>query len=109
MSKGSKKEIAKAFKAAKKHLRLNDSVNKTAYICIALLDARKNGDITRDQWTCATDVISNRLGGPGSTYGTVTSWLRARIGHQEVDRASDVQIQAYRHAWLDQLIKEFSK
>jgi len=103
----SKRQIAKAFKAAKKYLWKGEINGPgTSYICFALSKAEDNGDITQEQSDCACDVISERLGG---TYATVPSWLRERIGARAFNKVTFKQIQAYRHAWLDQLIKEFSK
>ena len=100
------KEIAAGFAAAKQYLW--DGVgefpkSKSSYICIAIQNAcNKQGISVKVQIAC-TLVISSRLGGD---Y-TLRSWLLTQ-GICEED-LTEALIQAHRHAWLDLLIKEFSK
>lgn len=102
----SNKKIAAGFAAAKQYLW--DGVeepprNKSSYICLALKNAcNKKAISVKVQIACAL-VISSRLDGAF----TMRTWLRARGIFAE--DMSNALMQKHRHAWIDLLIKEFSK
>lgn len=100
------KEIAAGFAAAKQYLW--DGVeetprNKSSYICLALRNACKKKEISTELFNSCFSIISNRLNGSL----TLKTWLWARGIF--VEDITNVLMQKHRHAWLDLLIKEFSK
>jgi len=95
------KEIAEAFKRAVPILARNESecswLNWNEYICHSLeLSTPLAGAMA------ARNVIHTRLNGPGS----VVTWL-LKQGIPAEDLTKD-NVQAYRHRWLQELIREFS-
>lgn len=92
-------QIAKAFKAAVAHL--NDGIvvlGKTRYICRAL--EKSNAP----HWRYARAVVMARLRGAD----TLGIWLRYQAGVPS-EELTDERVQAHRHAWLQELIREFSQ
>ena len=97
---GEKQIIVWALKHAKKNLWDGSGRNPNQFvsICSALPDTF--GAIL------VKELIAERLEG----YFGVRSWL-IRKGHvgREYSFGFDLEIQQYRHAWVDSLIEEFSK
>lgn len=94
-----RKQIAEAFKAAVAHL--NDgtpALGKTLYICRAL---EKSNAL---HWRYARGVVIARLEGSA----TLGIWLHERCGVPPWDLTRP-RLQAHRHAWLQELIREFSQ
>jgi len=100
--------IAKAFIDAKPHLwggmrEINEEEEEEEiYICFAIYLAKHLGLAGPDSCDWATEVIHKRREG----YTSLACWLDAHgvpYKHQNTER-----LQAHRHAWLDQLIAEFS-
>ena len=102
----SNKKIAAGFVVAKQYLWDGAEElprNKSSYICSALKNAcNKKAISVKVQIACAL-IISSRLDGPF----TMRSWLRAQGILAET--MTDALMQKHRHAWLDLLLKEFSK
>lgn len=100
------KEIAAGFAAAKKYLWDGVSPQTLVYlpihICIAIDRAANKGKITLKTRNACKNVIASRL-----NTSTLSGWLKSQgITITEADKP---KVQAHRHAWLDLLIKEFSK
>ena len=84
---------------------LNDPVIRV-YICDAIRKAHYDEHITQKSMRTATALIMGRL----APHGSVGRWLEVNVGyrvkfgrrHNEYHK----QVQAYRHRWLDALIKE---
>ena len=103
MKRATRKQIAKAFKAAKPYLKTYNTpvgVERTSFICFAL-EYSKTPCYVVD---AAARVIMDRLHPNSTVYG----WLlhQAKIPKHDL---TPENVQAYRHRWLDSLIKEFSK
>lgn len=99
-------EVGKAFKASKKYLYSGVGQlrrRQRTHICYAIEQAYVFDPRLEDAGLTAKMIISSRLG----KSATVTSWLNKQ---KEVNPADLIRknIQAYRHRWLDVLIKEFS-
>jgi hypothetical protein len=101
-------ELVEAFTAAKKYL-WNGKVGKkgqggleSAYICQALQLAVQNGDLEYFKADIAQDLIEHRLG----RHCSVNDYLYENGYTQTLH--STLASQAYRLAWLDSLIAEFS-
>lgn len=91
------KQIADVFRAAKNllHHTLTTYDDKgSSFICVAIKHTELEGA------SCAREIVEERL----NCY-TIEQWLHEN-GHREDNCMSD-EVQAYRHAWLDSLIKEF--
>lgn len=105
--------LAKAFKAAKRHLSdtTRDTKDKKEFICWALRVAMRNGKITTNEYWEAKSIINSRIEG----LGTFNAWIENKYPKLAVainmDRSynSGRQMQITRKAWLDSLIKEFSQ
>ncbi len=104
----------KAFKAAKRYL--SDYVGqgnfKRNFICYALEAAACAGKIDYGDYLAARALIRERLGAVMPT--TLEGWLERHYPElnaeiQVDDSNRSHKMQATRHAWLDSLIKEFSK
>lgn len=97
------KEFVKLLKGAKKHLAVtNNEFNKTSFICFAINRANSHGGGNR-----LRDIIHERLG----TSGTIEQWLLKNkhiTRHQLLSKKTKNKIQQFRHAWVDELIREFS-
>jgi len=97
------KEVATAFKMAKRHLARTDkevifSLNKRRYICHAL-----NLTLSPGRYA-AMRIVQARLWGMGQLV-SLEDWLhwnKVPYAAQPVDR-----LQLHRHTWLNMLIKEF--
>ena len=76
----------------------------TRLVTEAIMEARLRRLISYNQWLAARCMINQRLDG----YSTVTSWLSSQPGFENVQqRATRVQLQAYRRAWMESMIQEF--
>lgn len=100
-TKNVRAEIVKALKAAKPHLwcGTRHQSRKTEYICLAL------ERVSRQHPTgvaYAKSLIAERLGRSNTLWG----WLRSQGISQK--QLTDDRVQQHRHAWVDQLIAEFS-
>ena len=106
MNKNLKKQVHVALKAAKHYLRDGETFNNnnTDYICIALTNATKDYFDLFKGAEKAKKIISGRL---GSCYSFCT-WLELN-GVTEEELCDYKRLQRHRHAWLDQLIEEFSE
>lgn len=69
------------------------------YICLAIVEGQRGGDLDRDDWSELTRLIDQRL--DGSTFD---GWAWRRQG---VDEMETVRIQAGRIAWIHDLVAEF--
>lgn len=101
------KEIAAGFAAAKKYLWDGVSsqipVYSPMHICTAIDKAASKRKITIKTRDACKKVVAARL----DNSITFEGWLiRKNVTITETDRS---KVQAHRHAWLDLLIKEFSK
>lgn len=107
-SKRERKEIAKAFHEAKKHLWDGTGTRTNEYcvhICSSLHDVAYSPPYLRTSAETARYIITDRL----YPYPTVEAFLFCKYQVSEFSSSSvKTQIQQYRHAWLDALIKEFS-
>lgn len=109
-------KISEVFKKAKKHL----STDFKQGICLAIQDAlfHYRDSETRASLHEAVSIVQERLG----MWSYAHHWLGAKVlfGNRPVvyhedrervyewaHRQSEKSIQAWRHAWLDQLIEEF--
>ena len=103
-----RKQIAAAFKAAKRHLqgpcRRGEELTKTHMICYALNQSERRGQASRKTIDAAKRVIMRRLS-PCFSCGT---WLQNTQG-VPARHLTFNNLQAYRHRWLDALIEEFSQ
>lgn len=105
-SKADRLKIAKAFKDAKAFLWDGNGIRprgKQTFICFALEEAMFCGTPAYDAYQSAISVIALRL----RPHTSLTSWLSAQFipSHD----LTCPRLQAHRLAWLDLLIKEFSK
>jgi hypothetical protein len=99
ITKADKKEFVKILKEAKKFLwdgkgEMPD--DETSFVCCAICDAIGS---TEDHKL--TDLIDQRLDGSLS----VITWLWIVHG---IDLKREEEKQAYRFAWVDNMIEEFS-
>lgn len=100
MTKTERLAVAAVFREAKKHLAHDGRLGKWPYICYAINAVA--GDRPTKAHTAARKVVMDRLGGRAS----MLPWLEDQgIPRQEI---TINRLQAHRHAWLDQLIAEFS-
>lgn len=102
--KVTRKQICEAFKNAVNYLTLPTEScyydpRKTSYVCFAI---SRNICRTNKAQVAARKVIMQRLNG----YGDVQDWLENRGVHHSM--FTHVNLQEYRHRWLQELIKEFS-
>ncbi len=101
----SKKEIGRIFLFAKGHLNgpgvVDNWLYTTDWICHAIDKvAARTKDIE-----AAKKVITSRLGGIGMT---VNDYLEDTLGIDS-DLLTWINVQTFRHRWLDSLIVEYSK
>ena len=116
MAKVSNKTIAEVFRGAATRLRLHNTDNEEwdcnrnqRFICRAI--CAYTGDYLwdspnsrSDRTNAALEVIHTRMG----STGTLEDWLKEN--HNVRDRfLTPRKMQAYRHAWLQSLIAEYSK
>lgn len=102
-TKRERKEIAEAFRAAKKYLWDGRGGRGYKHICYALEETYLP---KRDYWdtiVLAKGIVASRI----YPHLSVETWLieKKLIDKYNHDRA---MVQQYRHAWLDALIKEFN-
>lgn len=101
------KEIAAGFAAAKQYLWDGVSPQIPVYlprhICLALSCATNKRKITVKVRKHCQEIIAQRI----DRRRTLESWLNSK-GVKGAELTCQ-RMQAYRHAWLDLLIKEFSK
>lgn len=113
--------IAQAFKQGLKHLWDGNRYDvayreKESYICYAI--ARHACGTSVKQARLAVDLAcevihsrmdyydaQGRLHSPRSLKG----WLKLRVGVSDLELIDTIRVQAYRRAWLESLIEEFSK
>ncbi len=101
-TKQQRTDIANALKAAKPFLAKKRGDGKTSYICNALRDGGADG------WYNAKDIVMERI----CPHGTFRNWLDSNVEFDDsngyIPMDGHPKVQAHRHAWLDQLIEEFS-
>ena len=100
-----RKQMAKCFKEAKKYLAKDveehrKNVDKEIRICYAISAT----NVDRKTRRACRLVILRRLEG----FCCFEEWLLNQ-GVSEEALSNSTALQAHRHAWLDLLIKEFSK
>jgi hypothetical protein len=97
------KKTSEVFRAAKKYLNRGNE-DKTDYICGAISDVEYAKLATARVADRARHVINSRLGEEVS----VTHWLKVR-GFVPMNKSpyNNLQVQKYRHRWLNALIREF--
>jgi len=109
MNKELKSEIANAFRNCKRFLKSPEDLvgGHTPWICISLQKAELKGWVTVEGARAAEKIIKERIEG----YVFVSDWLRANVPEaRTIPKAQWPEVvQAYRHRWVDALIKEFSK
>ena len=112
MSKVTKKQIAERLKLAVEHLAHNkdeiESRDKQRYICLSV-------DDTSNRWRYLTSkedreiiAIKKMIAERITPHHTVYLWLH-RVAGIPIEQLTADNMQTYRHAWLQELIKEFSK
>lgn len=101
-TKRERKQIVTALTACKKHLwdGTGDMLGHR-FICYALSDTGLVGA------NLARQVIMDRLFAAGG-YGNVAKYLKHTQGLIDIDMRNP-EVQAFRHRWVDHLIKEFSE
>ncbi len=99
MKRISNKQIAEVFRQAKDYLWNGHTFqrNKQQYICHAI-DFTGCSILAKEK---ACSIIENRLG----NGRTVVGWLEDNVPSFP---DNTTEYQKYRHAWLDELIKELS-
>ena len=77
------------------------------YICDSIKRAYRAEEITQKASIAAVKLVTSRL----APEVSVGSWLHKNVGYQikygNRHNAYHRQVQAYRHRWLDALIKEY--
>lgn len=97
------KKTSEVFRAAKKYLNRGNE-DKSDYICGAIGGVVRDNLVTNRAAYRASNVIGVRLGDSVS----VTGWLKDRgFVPMNKDPYNNVQVQKYRHRWLNALIREF--
>lgn len=105
-------QVAEALRAAKRYLgRSHRSVwtpNKERFICYAIEVAYERGFTTAEAAELARRMIAHRLGG---AFYTLEGFVRTHTtSYYSLSAAALVdKMQKHRHAWLDQLIDEFTR
>ena len=96
-----RKEIARAFRNAKSHLKTGAVGPGSYFVCIAII---MHPGTPRRISDAAQKVVSDRI----APHPSVAAWLRLQpeVCHGNMDTKN---LQEYRHRWLDSLIEEFSK
>jgi len=103
-------KTSQVFKQAKKYLwtgDLNDSFDKSMYICHAISDV---GDIYGRYYHTPYERAKRLIHFRIAPHYDLESWVRSNVkgSHKVLNKASGTkQLQAYRHRWLDALIEEF--
>jgi hypothetical protein len=105
-----RKALRQAFKAAKIYLARNaadlDNYQQPneEFICCSLDRASLEGHISAKSLEASQALVMDRI----SPYVTACQWL---AGTLKVDmmKLDEDDVQEWRHRWLDELIKEFSK
>lgn len=97
-TKQQRTDIANAFKAAKPLLYDGRKHGNNDFICHALMDTGVYG------WDMAIQVVSSRIY-PESTF---RNWLDINVKDGVTQEDGHPKVQQHRHAWVDQLIEEFS-
>ena len=103
-------KTSQVFKQAKKYLwtgDLNDSFNKSSYICHAISDV---GYIYGRHYHTPYERAKCFIQFSIAPHYDLEDWVRANVkgAHKVLNKAGGTeQMQAYRHRWLDALIKEF--
>jgi len=92
--------------SAKDFLATDEGQTKQRFICLAIEDAISYQNL-RDVSKQHDDIfyyIDDALGG-----FTVRAWLRREVHTVTTKDLSDKNIQAYRHRWLDHIIKLYQE
>lgn len=103
-------KTSQVFKQAKKYLwtgDLNDSFNKSSYICHAISDV---GYIYGRHYHTPYERAKCFIQFSIAPHYDLEDWVRANVkgAHKVLNKAGGAkQLQAYRQRWLDALIKEF--
>lgn len=108
-----KKQLAHAFKEALKHLSTTheDKGGKYEYICWALREANRLGNITTAVYVSAEELINERI----QAHITFSDWMETCYPWLEDAITDDWRynksrkMQETRRAWLQSLILELSK
>lgn len=107
LKKKEREAIAKALRAAKKNLRTGQPTvmlsTKQNHICFALDEAAWYGQCSYYAAELARQLIMSRL----HPWHTVRRWLDREVGVPP-EQLTSKKVQAYRHRWVDSLIKEFT-
>ena len=100
------KDIGKAFKNAKGLLFDGHSGGENTFMCHAIRDGSTDWMWPTDAVMRAISIIEHRL----HPHTTVETWVGVNIPGADKDARNipRKEIQAFRHRWLDSLIKEFS-
>lgn len=112
MNRADHARIVQTLKAAKRYLWNGKSFNSAdnKYICHAILAVR---GATDNDKKLTRSVVMNRLGMCDFSTRrpfenrTVTCWLK-EVAKIDSSLLTTENVQAYRHRWIDELIKEFS-
>jgi len=106
-------KVSKVFKQAKQYLWDGRyvGIRGEKYICYAIEEAaRARGIRSRTPanapYKRAKQIIGQRIAPHGVLYGWLTSRVKGAYRVLNSSQATQ-QMQAYRHRWLDALIKEF--
>lgn len=80
---------------------------KQVYICDSIRRAYRAGEITQKAMYTTVKLVMSRL----APEVSVGSWLHFNVGYKikygNKNNAYHRQVQAYRHRWVDALIKEY--
>lgn len=100
------KDIGQAFKNAKSLLFDGHSGGEEIFMCHAIRDGSADWLRPTAATIRALAIIEHRL----HPYATVEEWVGVNIPGADKDARNipRKEIQAFRHRWLDSLIKEFS-
>ena len=110
MNKSARKQIHRALKSAVPFLHDGkDEGNdwNTEYICVAIDHARRSSKYAWPSYngaSMARSTIESRI----SPFCSFETWLERQPTVRYADLTFE-RVQKHRHAWLQQLIKEFSK
>lgn len=95
-------EMVKCLTAAKKYL------DDERRVCSACFAAETRNEITINQNVECRSVIMNRI----RPYATVSEWLYMEknipVNHGYDADMCNTELLAYRHRWIDDMIREFS-
>lgn len=105
MNKIKHAKAVEVLKAARKHLAVDsDDQSRHEFLCAAIEAACLRDDSRSEAGEMLRCLIMLRLQG----YRTLDMWLRSEHGIRGLYNNKSRKLQATRHAWLDDLIREFS-